>query len=254
MSDFNIVVDSCRYLLNNCPDAEDHLNYLNSRIDKDCQEKFKFGYFPGSSKIGLLTSLVGEDLLKKLGLIHDKEYHDSIHAGKILVSYFENHPLIMPYKDVYGNVVGLVGRSLLNDRDRKELKIPSKYKNTSFSKGNHLFGLYEAKESILERDLVYVVEGQFDVIKAFERGITNIVAVGSSNMTFQQVSLLCRYTNNILLLLDNDEAGESGRRKIYNKFSNYVNIISKFHLPMGYKDIDEYLKDNSFESLSFLLY
>jgi hypothetical protein len=53
-------------------------------------------------------------------------------------------------------------------------------------------------------------------------------------------------------LLDNDEAGNSGRKKIFDKYSKYANIINKFAIPKGYKDIDEYLKENSFEEICAL--
>lgn len=249
---FEPIVTACQYLLYNCPEAEEHLSYLDSRVDRKIQEEFQFGYFPGSDKLSLLIPLVGESLLNDLGLVQRREYQNSIYGSRITTSYFEYHQLIMPYKDLYGSAIGLVGRSLLSDDKRKNLAVPAKYKNTSFSKGNHMFGLFEAKQSILERDIVYVVEGQFDVIKGFEKGVKNIVGIGSSNLTFHQVSLLCRYTKNICLLLDNDEAGESGRKKIVEKYSRYANIINKLYIPKGYKDIDEYLKENDFDQLSYL--
>jgi DNA primase len=162
----------------------------------------------------------------------------------------------MPYKDAYGNVVGIVGRSLLSDEDRRVKKI-SKYNNTEyvskeikFKKGNFLYGLYENKKDIIEKDGVFIVEGQFDVIKAVEKGFTNIVALGNSNMSIYQFSLINRYTNNIFLLLDKDEAGDKGRKRILDKFGNLANIHN-FYLPDGYKDIDEYLSSNSYESLTF---
>jgi len=133
------------------------------------------------------------------------------------------------------------------------LKIP-KYKNTSetnaFKKGNLLFGLYENKQSIIEKDCVYIVEGQFDVIKAVEKGFTNIVALGNSHMTSYQFSVISRYTDNIFLLLDNDEAGEKGRKRIVEKFGKLANI-QNFYLPESYKDIDEYFTKTGDESVSF---
>lgn len=243
------IVESCRYLLNNSPEGEEVKNYLNSRIAPEAQEKFAFGYFPDTLKLKLLTSLIGEDTLRNLGLLYTKNYEDSVSARSYLESYFANQPLIMPYRDVYGNVIAIVGRSLLEDSVRREKKI-EKYKNTVFKKGQHLFGLYECKEAILKKDFVYIVEGQFDVIKAMERGIDNIVALGNSNMTDYQAALLSRYTKNFMFLLDNDTAGEKGRKLAENKFGNVVNI-NNIHVPEGYKDIDDYLKDNAGDSLMF---
>jgi len=246
---FDKIVESCSYLLNNYPGASVCKEYLDNRLSKDSQKNFNFGYFPGINNISLLTTLIGNDELEKLKLLFHKEIEDSWGPRSINSLYFENYPLIMPYHDTYGNIVGLVGRSLLSDDDRKKLNI-AKYKNTVFQKGNFLFGLYAAKQSILEQDSVYIVEGQFDVIKAHEAGFKNIVALGNSNMTIYQFSLISRYTNNIFLLLDGDEAGEKGRAKIINVFGNYANIRN-FYLPNPYKDIDEYLSQNSYDSLSF---
>lgn len=249
MSNLNDITLHCRSLLNECPEASPHLDYINTRLNAESQDKFQFGYFPNSSNLELLFSIFSKESLKHLNLIYPKEIMDSICPRNIWVSYFEHHPLIMPYRDLYGNIIALVGRTLLNDEDRKVLNI-SKYKNTVFKKGNHLFGLYEAKDSIMESDSVYVVEGQFDVIKAFERGLTNIVALGNSNMTAYQLSLLVRYTKNINLLLDNDEAGFKGRKKIIDKFSNFANI-QNFYVQEPYKDVDEYFTVHS--DISFIM-
>lgn len=188
-------------------------------------------------------SLINEKTLRDLGLLYSRNINDN----DIKFSYFEDYPLIMPFKDAYGNVVGIVGRSLLPDDIRQEQNI-SKYKNTVFKKGNYLFGLFENKSSILAKQSVFVVEGQFDIIKAYEKGFTNIIALGNSNMTAYQLSVILRYTDNIFLLLDNDDAGIKGREKIMSKFKKFANIRN-FYLPIGYKDIDEFLSENSYDDL-----
>lgn len=67
-------------------------------------------------------------------------------------------------------------------------------------------------------------------------------------MTVFQLALIARYTTNINLLLDNDEAGEKGRSRILNKFSKFVNI-KNYYIPEPFKDIDDYLNGNSDLSL-----
>ncbi len=243
------IVNSCRFLLQNYYGATECRDYLNSRLTPDSQDKFEFGYFPNIQNIEVLTSLIDENKLKENKLLFSKEIEDAWCSRTINFSYLEDYPLIMPFKDAYGNVVALVGRSLLSDAERKAKKIP-KYKNTKFTKGNFLFGLYENKDSILENNGVYIVEGQFDVIKANEKGLKNVVALGNSNMTYYQFSLIMRYTNNIFLLLDNDEAGEKGRKRIINKFGSLANIHN-FYLPEPYKDIDEFFSHHDYEDLSF---
>ena len=237
------IVESCRFLLNNYPEARPSKSYLDSRLTEKSQEIFQFGYFPGVENMSVLTDLVSEDELRKEKLLFTREIEDSLFPRKVQSCYFEDYPLVLPFRNVYGQPVGLVGRTLLGEDERKLKKI-SKYKNTLessvFKKGNLLFGLYENKQHILDRNSVYIVEGQFDVIKASEIGLRNIVALGNSSMTSYQFSVISRYSNNIFLLLDNDEAGEKGRKRIVNKFGQFANIRN-FYLPDDYKDIDEYI-------------
>ena len=247
MNHFNYVVNCCKDLLVNYEDAKDVKEYANSRLSPEGQEKYEFGYFPRYEDLDILISCVGKEKLIALELIYNK----IISGKKEIHSHMEKHNLIMPYKDVYGNIIAIVGRSILSDEEREVHKI-SKYKNTSFTKGNHLFGLYEAKNSIIKNNLAIVVEGQFDCISAHINGLMNVVALGTSSMTFDQFCLLLRYTNNMILLLDEDKAGSAGTDKIIRLFSKYANI-KKASLPKGYKDIDVYLSENDVKSLNFLL-
>ena len=247
---YDNIIYSCKYLLHNFPECEPHLFYLKNRLNDDSINFFNFGYFPNSDKIDLLITLSNNNL-KDINLSYTKDIDDYKNHNIVNFSFFENHPLILPYKDTYGNIIAIVGRTILSESERKLLKIP-KYKNTEFKKGNYLFGLFEGKKDIIDNDFVYIVEGQFDVIKAHEKGIKNIVALGNSNMTLYQFSIIKRYTNNLYLLLDNDEAGEKGRDKINSIYSKYSNI-KNVRLPIGYKDIDEFLLENTADSLNCLI-
>ena len=234
------IVSACTSILKDCPNAEKARNYLNKRISQETQDKFECGYFPPTSEIDDLLSFIDiDELINNELLIQNEGTKD------ITYSPLSNHNLIIPYKDVYGKIIALVGRNLLEEDERKEAGI-SKYKNTSFKKSKHLFALYEAKHAIIENGFVYLVEGQFDAIKAHEAGICNVVAIGSSNLSFDQFALLLRYTNNIKLLLDNDEAGLSGRKKIMEKFGKYANIENMF-IPNGFKDVDELISNLKIE-------
>jgi DNA primase len=250
------IVEACHFLLNHYPEAQDSKSYLDSRLSPDSQEAFSFGYCPGAKDISVLADLVGEDVLRQEKLFFTRDIEDSLFPRKVPECYFQEHPLIMPFRNPYGNIVGLVGRSLLGDEERGKL---SKYKNTAesttFKKGNLLFGLYENKQAILDKGCVYVVEGQIDLIKATEVGLRNIVALGNNSMTPYQFSLITRYTDNILLLLDNDEGGEKGRERIINKFGHFANIRNHY-LPTEYKDIDEYITKGEigdYTEMSFLV-
>lgn len=247
----NSIIETSSYLLNNYLAANPAKEYLNNRLDIQTQEKFEFGYFPDAQHIESLTSIIGDQDLLDNKLMYYREISDNYGYHKVPFLYFENYPLIMPFKDPYGNPIGLVGRSLLSDSEREEQKI-SKYKNTIFKKGNYLFGLYENAENIIKQDCIYIVEGQFDVIKAYQYGFRNVVALGSCAMTDYQFAMIKRYTDNIFLLLDGDEAGENARQRIHKKYDAYADIID-VRLPKQYKDLDEYLSVNRclFEEIDF---
>lgn len=255
---YDKIIESCRFLLNNFPEAQETKSYIDARLNQESQELFQFGYFPGIDNLRALTDLVGEQILRDAELFYSKVIEDSLFPRSISFLYFEDYPLVMPFRDVYGNMVAMVGRTFLDETERNKRKLP-KYKNTRnsqiFKKGHCVFGLFENKSNIVEQNLVYVVEGQLDVIKAMEKGFRNIVALGTSNMTSYQFSVISRYTDNIILLLDNDEAGDKGRKSAVNRFGKLANI-QNFYIPERYKDIDEYItKDNigSYDQMSFVV-
>lgn len=241
------IFTQCQYLLNNYPSAESTLDYLNSRLPN--RNKFEFGYFPNSKNIKALTSLIDEKELISNNLLFKSIVNDTLSHRTMFSLYFENHSLIIPFKDSYGKIVAFVGRTILSEEERKINNL-IKYKNTTpFQKGNYLFGLFENKESIIEKDCVYIVEGQFDVITASEKLLDNIVALGNSYMTPNQFALITRYTKNINLLLDNDQAGEKGRENILKKFGHLANF-ENIYLTTEYKDIDSFLQENSVNDLN----
>lgn len=247
------IVQACQFLLNNYPDAQVVQSYLDDRLSQDSQQQWGFGYFPDAAHLSSLIDLVGQDILLNNKLLSFWNMEDSCSPRIVIRDYFEHHNLILPFKDTYGETVALVGRTLLSETDRKANKIV-KYKNTIFHKGNYLFGLFENKQDIINHSCVYIVEGQFDLIKAAQINFHHIVALGNSNMTAYQFALITRYTNNLFLLLDNDEAGLKGRERIIKKFGHLANIRN-FYVPQEYKDVDEYIDQariTDFTEMSFV--
>jgi len=103
------------------------------------------------------------------------------------------------------------------------------------------FGLNYSYNEILNKDAAVIVEGQFDFYSAYISGIKNCVALCGSKMTFEQVALLKRFTNNFYILLDNDEAGVEGIEKLKKQSKKYGINITSLSLPAG-KDIDDFAK------------
>jgi len=114
--------------------------------------------------------------------------------------------LLFPIKDAHGSVVGFTGRKL------KEEDTGGKYINTAetsvFHKSRVLYGLSAAKQSIRQNDLAIVVEGNMDCLSSHQAGVTNTVAASGTALTGDQVRLLKRFTKNICLAFDPDEAGQ----------------------------------------------
>lgn len=238
---FAEVMSVCLTLLKHSDCAASVRDYLKTRIKNDV-EGFSFGYFPDNDNINLLFQFIPHQTLEKLGLVYKKFIYDSGCSETIYNGVLSEQNLVMPYKNVYGDIVGLVGRRI-NNNDKA-----SKYKNTSMLKGMNLFGIYESKNEILKKDSVIVVEGQFDCITCHYYGFKNTVALGGSAFTKFHFNLITRYTNNIILLLDNDFAGIREKNKILKRYGKLANIFS-IDLPDCYKDIDGYLKNNNDHSL-----
>lgn len=240
------VQEACKDLLQNHPVAEKAREYLNKRVSSNNQEVFNFGYFPDDNHLDILLEKVSEKSLKALGLIYPYHVQNSDYRVYVNKCILNKHNLTMPYLDIYGNIKALVGRTVLPENERKAQKL-QKYKYTRFNKSLHLFGLYQAKEAILRKKSIILVEGQFDCISCHEYGIQNVVALGGSSLTKRQFQLLNRYADKIYLLLDKDFEGQKAVNKIINKYSKQA-LIEPLELPEGYKDVDEYLRNSLYHN------
>lgn len=114
---------------------------------------------------------------------------------------------IFPWLSVSGKVVAFGGRVL----DTRTKGVSQKYVNSPdseiYHKERELYGLYQAKKAIAKEDCVYMVEGYTDVISMHQCGIENVVANSGTALSISQIRLLHRFTSNIVLLYDGDDAG-----------------------------------------------
>ena len=114
---------------------------------------------------------------------------------------------IFPWIGVNGRVVAFGGRVL----DARTKGVNQKYVNSPdsliYHKANELYGIFQAKKQIAKEDMVYMVEGYTDVLAMHQCGIENVVANSGTALNEAQIHLLHRFTNNITLLYDGDEAG-----------------------------------------------
>jgi len=179
------------------------LTYFRSRgFRDDIIEKFKLGFaldkWDNIATEGVKKGFKEENIVKT-GLCYRKD------DGK-LTDRFRGR-VMFPWFNISGKVVAFGGRVL----DSRTKGVSQKYVNSPessiYSKGNELYGLYQAKKMISREDCVYMVEGYTDVISMHQCGIENVVANSGTALSHKQINLLHRYTNNITLLYDGDAAG-----------------------------------------------
>lgn len=215
--------------------------YLEKRgITPELAEKFKLGYAPAPWD-GLLRYLtksaqVTQETLVEAGLARRKP--DSDHCYDL----FRNR-LMVPIQDEQGRVIAFGGRTLGDD----QVKYINSPETLLYTKGEHLFALHQARESIKESDSVIVVEGYFDAITAHAFGFTNTVAALGTALTERQAKLLCRYTESkrVFLCFDADTAGAKAVERgmeVLTQVAEGVGIEMRVIQVPGAKDPDECLR------------
>lgn len=179
------------------------MQYFRQRgIRDDIVKKFHLGYST-SSNDGLAQEAIRKgykkDFLIKTGLCYEKE------DGSLRDRFWGR--VIFPWFNISGKILGFGGRVL----DSRTKGISQKYINSPeseiFSKRKELYGIYQAKSAIVKADCVYMVEGYTDVIAMHQCGLANVVANSGTALAEEQIRLLHRFTSNITLLYDGDEAG-----------------------------------------------
>lgn len=181
--------------------------YLKSRFIKDETIKtFMLGYSPDSWD-SLFKYLV------KKGYQAADIYKAGLLSHSQRGTYFDRFRgrLMFTLRDHHGNAVGFSGRKLAGDE--KEAKYINTAETPIYIKGNLLYGLEITKEAIKREKKTIVVEGEFDCLASFQAGASNVVAIKGSALTEGQVLLLKRYTENIILGLDSDFAGNEAARR-----------------------------------------
>jgi DNA primase len=186
--------------------------YFRSRgIRDDIIEKFQLGYAPqqrDALSTAALKAGYQAEFLVKTGLCFspDNEGAQDEKKAKPLVDRYRGR-VIFPWLNVSGKVVAFGGRLL----DARTKGVAQKYVNSPdseiYHKERELYGIYQAKKAIVKEDCVFMVEGYTDVIAMHQAGIENVVANSGTALSLHQIHTLHRFTKNITLLYDGDEAG-----------------------------------------------
>ena len=177
--------------------------YFRSRgFRDDIISKFRLGFaLPRRDALSKAAIAKGykEEFIVKTGLCYRKDNGELVdrYAGRV----------IFPWLNVSGKVVAFGGRLL----DSRTKGVQQKYVNSPdsdiYHKDHELYGIYQAKKAIVKEDRVFMVEGYTDVISMHQCGIENVVANSGTALSTHQIRLLHRFTPNIVLLYDGDEAG-----------------------------------------------
>ena len=232
------------------------LAYLRQRgLRDDIIKLFQIGYAPEKTKFWEVAKKAGYN---EKYLLNDPVNPPYIGTGICaksqdgrLYDRFRGR-VIFPFISVSGKIVGFAGRILVqNDKAGKYVNSPT---SLIYEKHNELFGLYQAKQEISRNDACYLVEGQMDVIQLVQSGIKNVVASGGTALTYQQIRLIHRFTENINLLYDGDKAGiKAAMRGIDMMLEEGLNVRIIL-LPDG-EDPDSFArKTNAADLQEFLLH
>jgi DNA primase len=170
------------------------------------------------------------------------------------------HRLMFAVIDPQARTIAFSGRALAplptaGEAQAQEEK-PAKYINSPespiYTKGNALFGLYQARHAIRHAETATVVEGNFDVVSLHARGIDNVVAPLGTAFTADQAKLLKRFAGTVVLLFDGDAAGAKAVRLSREPCMNAGLTARVATLPAG-TDPDELVRTRGPEQLKYLL-
>ena len=201
---FHVTDFAAKYFAANIFDTEQGravgLSYFKERgFREDTIKKFQLGYAIDEwSNFTAHAIKMGYniDYLEKTGLtiVKDKKTYDRF-RGRV----------IFPIQNLSGRVLGFGGRTLSSDP--KSPKYVNSPESDIYHKSKVLYGINLAKNSIITKDNCFLVEGYTDVISMHMAGVENVVSSSGTSLTTDQIRLISRYTKNITILYDGDEAG-----------------------------------------------
>ena len=207
------------------------MNYLKGRkLSDETIHKFGLGY---STKYGndlykyLKSKGISDEILAQSGLMNVDEKRG-------MYDKFWNR-VIFPIMDVNGRVIGFGGR-VMGDGKPKYLNSPE---TKVFDKSRNLYGLNMARTS--RKKYMLVCEGYMDVISMHQAGFTNAVASLGTALTSQHASLLKRYTDEVILTYDSDEAWVKAALRAIPLLKE-AGVATKVLSMLPYKDPDEFIK------------
>lgn len=224
----SLVADFYHHILLNSAIGQAARDYLQlRRINDQSIKNFHLGYAPDTWDALIEFSKkhnISVELLEKTGLAIPRKGKDGYYDR------FRNR-LIFPISNVRGQIIGFGGRALNADTQPKYLNSPE---TCLFRKGENLYGIDIAKNSIMKQRRVILMEGYTDVIMAHQYGIDWAVAVLGTALSRKHLRLLRQYCNQAILLLDSDTAGLKSSERSLDMFVEEEFEVKIAQLPQGY--------------------
>lgn len=227
-------------LTQNDPEVKKAREYLKDRgIRLEDVKQFKLG-FALEEWEGLYSFLrskgVDLKLIERSGLVIPRESKEGYYDR------FRDR-IVFPIFDVKSQCVGFGARTMKDEKGAKYINSPD---TPVYTKGQHVFGLQLTRHAISKKDFVIVVEGYMDMIIPFQYGVDNIVASLGTALTIEQIRLLRRYTNNIVMLYDADAAGQAAIVRSLDLLIEQDMNVRVAYLADG-EDPDSYIRKNGLE-------
>lgn len=152
--------------------------------------------------------------------------------------------LMVPIKDVSGNVVAFGGRDLGGETQAKYINSPE---TVIYKKGRILYGLHEAREALRHEKRAVLVEGYFDLMRCFDAGVCNVIASCGTALTAEQANLIRRYVPEVVIVYDGDAAGVNAALRATAILTAAGLTVRALTLPDG-KDPDDYIRSEGVEA------
>ncbi len=232
------------------------LGYFKERgFSEAIIEKFQLGYNPDGWDAFTSSALENGyqiEFLEKAGLI-------KVTADGKQFDFFRGR-VMFPIHNLTGRVIGFGGRTLKTDK--KVAKYFNSPESDIYNKSKVLYGIYQAKKSIVANNNCYLVEGYTDVISLFQSDVENVVASSGTSLTTGQIQLIRRYTKNITILYDGDAAGIKasfrGIDLILEEGMNVKVVLfpegedpDSFSKKVTTEELTEYISDNAKDFIVF---
>jgi len=200
-----------------------------------------------------------DNVLEKTGLTIFKDTEEGQSRKRKCYDRFRGR-VMFPIYSVSGRVLGFSGRIL--SKEKQAAKYVNSPDSEIYNKSHILYGLYQAKNSITRQDKCYLVEGNIDVISMHQSGVENTVASCGTSLTVEQVRLMRRYTHNVTVLYDGDNAGIKAAMRAVNMLFEegmHVRVVlfpdgedpDSYAQKYGSTQLQQYLADNETNFIIF---